>query len=387
MTHSRTLLALAAIAAAPAAYGLNVEDNDLKLGLKMTLQVRAEHSSAQDAAGNAYDIMNAASQANDPADFYLRRMRIGFAGSYKEDYRFALTMRFDGAGKNSTAASASPNVAIIERIIKQDDLKLQHSIRAGLDYSFFNSANNWGGVILPSGRVTDSMLFVASRGVGAGYKLTAPWVLIGADVQNNNADSDAGADGLFYSTRVQISPPGEWNIPAFQETWAGKAGKGVMLAVEYGANTQTAANVTTSAIGAELLVHVDGLSAHAEYRTATEDTDSTGASIDRDAIIVTAGYAMPLGNTGTTIEPVLRFTQADFNADTDDNGGYGSSLAYNGTGNKGAENGGTGTQWDVGVNWYLGSAANKLQLAYQDWSAEEGDADAQIVRGQWSLSF
>lgn len=232
-------------------------------------------------------------------------------------------------------------------------------------------------MILPSNRATETV--VAARGVGVGYKLTAPYVLWGVDVQNNTADdAGTGGDGLFYSTRVQISPEGEWKIPAFQETWAGKEGKGVMLAAEYGANTNTNSDVTTTAIGIDLLVHYNELSAHAEWRQATAETKSTDTEVKSQYMIITAGYALPLGSTGTIIEPVVRYSMIDLNKDDDEE-----TAPY--TAN--AENGASGTQYDLGVNWYVHGPSHKFQLAFQQWEAEEGDADAQIVRAQWHLSF
>lgn len=147
MKHSPTLLALAAMAAVPSAFALNVEDADLKVGLKAVIQARVEHSDAKDASGDAYDVIDGASRTNDPVDFYLRRARLGFAGSYKDDYKFSIMVRMDNADKtapSSATRAAVAHVAFIERIFKQEDLKLTHSVRAGLDYAFFNSASCWG---------------------------------------------------------------------------------------------------------------------------------------------------------------------------------------------------------------------------------------------------
>jgi hypothetical protein len=380
---SRTLLLTAAASAVSTGlFALEASDDDVKLGLKLNLQARADVSDAQNATGADYAVAGSTNGANDPVDFSMRRARLGFQGSFKGDYRFAYIVRADNQDKSAAGASRGleTHVAYLERVWKTSEGKIEHSLRAGLDYAFFNSASMWGGGgLLPTARATDNGGFLAPRGVGVGYRLTAPYVTWGVDVQNNQSDGAATGDGLTTTTRVQVTPEGEWKIGKFVETWAGKAGKGVLVAAEYGVNANSpAATAIASGYAAEVLAHYNGLSALAEFRRA-----ETQGDIKREAWLVQAGYAFPLGETKQVIEPAVRYTSIDRNTDVEETASF---SAWNTTAG-GAEYGGSGTQIEAGVNWYLHGPGHKVQLSYIDWSAEEGDADAQIIRAQWALSF
>lgn len=381
MHLSRTLLLTAALL--PAAGALDVSDDDVKLGLKLNLQVRAEQADAQNANGTEYNVAGSATGNNDPADFYVRRARLGFQGSFKGDYKFAYLIRADNQDKSASPAARGleTHVAYLERVWKQGEGKFEHSLRAGLDYAFYNSASMWGGGgLMIASRATDNTGLLAPRGVGVGYRLTAPWITWGVDMQNNQNDTAAGGEGLTTTTRVHITPEGEWKIGRFVETWAGKSGKGALLAAEYGVNANASAGTSVaSGWAVEALFHYDAISALAEYRTA-----ETQAEVEREVWLVQLGYALPVGETKQVIEPAVRYTSIDRDVDNDaENASYGAWSSTAG----GAEYGSSGTQIEVGVNWYLHGPGHKVQIAYQDWSAEEGDADAQILRAQWALSF
>jgi hypothetical protein len=395
---SRTLLLAAA--ALPALGALDVSDDDVKLGLKLNLQVRAEKADASNAAGADYSIIDGAGVDSDPVDFYVRRARIGFAGSYKGDYRFQYIIRIDNQDKSSSSSSSSidpmatssqsvnfnrrpeTHVAFLERVFKSEDSSFEHSIRAGLDYAFFNSASVWGGSgMLLASRSTDQSAMLAPRGVGIGYKLTAPWVMLGVDVQNNVSDDAAGSgDGLCYTSRAHISPEGEWKVKGYQESWAGKPGKGLLVGVEVGRNVGAdngTTRTTTTAYGIDAVVHLDGLSALVEFRRAVAENTGTGAETKRQIILAQAGYAFVLENK-TAIEPAVRVSQIDLNTDNDNE-----TAPYTAA----AEYGASGTQYEAGVNWYLNGNGHKLQALYQRWEAEEGEAEADVVRAQWAMSF
>lgn len=416
MKHlSPSLLVLAALAAAPASQALDVKDDDVKLGLTLQIQVRAEAAQAEDSTGRTFGVAEnaAAPVGQDPVDFYLRRARIGFKGSWKSDYKFAFQLRSDnqdragsanpGDGSNPAAPSTrnrlfQTHVAFIERVFKQEDLKLEHSLRAGLDYAFFNGSGSSAvfsssGFLLPAARATDSQL--APRGVGVGYKLAHEIVTWGVDVQNNTNDDNLGkGDGMFYGTRLHLTLPGELAIAKPVESFLGKEGTGVLLSLEYGknvnANTVPAApaaptSTDTVAMGSELLVHVDGLTALAEIRDVTATVTSLATNVEtetkRRIWLVQAGYALPLYDT--VIEPAVRYTEIDLNTDN------GNETGNFGNGDYAAV---SGTQIEAGVNWYLHGHNNKLQLAYLTWEAEaapagQGKPSADIYRAQWQLSF
>lgn len=426
MKHlSHTLIALAV--AAPAAFALDVKDDDVKLGLSLQLQVRGEVASADAADGQThYSVTSGKSVGTtDPFDFYIRRMRLGFKGSYQGDWKFGAIIRIDNQDKSvastgstiDAAATGSAakqdvnfnrrpetHVAYIERVIKQEDLKIEHSIKAGLDYAFFNGASgvfSSSSFLLPSGRATDQSSMLAPRGIGIGYKLDAPYVTWGFDIQNNVSDdaetsTTSQGDGLCYTTRLQLTPEGDLAIKKAVESFLGKPGTGVMVSLEYGKNTNLNTIQDITAYGTEVLVHWNGLSALAEFRKAKfEDntTDGTSKSAtanknrDRQIWLVQAGYALPLGDA--VIEPAVRYTVIDLDKDDvgegeNKDGKTGQSLPTYGSG----EYGNSGKQWELGVNYYpKGSHANKIQLGFQNWEAEQGKAKANILRAQWQLSF
>lgn len=404
MKHtSPTLLVIAALATVNGLCALDVKDDDLKIGLKLQLQVRAEKSWAKGTDAQRYNVTEgSASTEPDDMDFYIRRARIGFAGTWKGEYKFAYLLRNDDQDKTSTARTPSTHVAYIERLIKQEDLGIEHGIRAGLDYAWFNGSNavfSSSSFLFPTGRASTDML--APRGTGVGYKLTSKMVSWGVDVQNNTGDSALvgtqgsanQGEGLFYGTRVQVIPFDSDDKGHMKpvESFLGKEGKGVLISAEFGVNqndnTSTTATVTTKGYGFEVLGHLDGLTALAEYRQTIATTTSSVAATQEDVNVATvylvqAGYALPCGDQ--IIEPAFRWTHLNNDADADEAVNYGTR-----------EYGASGNSFDLGVNYYIHGHANKLQIALQHWRSE-GHSNvgsdlvqpkADIVRAQWQLSF
>lgn len=441
---SPTILALAAVA--PSIAALDVKDDDVKLGLTLQLQVRAERAWASDIYGNTYNVAgNAQDSSPQSVDMYLRRLRFGFKGSYQGDYKFAVQFRTDSADRANATAPASSDaaasrypqihVAYVERVFKQDELGLEHSVRAGLDYAFFNGASgvfSSSSFLLPSARVTENANFLAPRGVGVGYKLAGKagsaaytW---GFDVQQNvgkdstaavgqNSDaataptptsvqgSSGSGEGLCYTTRLQMVPfdsDAKGHMKPV-ESFVGAPGTGVMVSVEAGINRNnnvqsgtgatkptTGESQNLKAYGIEALIHADAITALAEFRRAQLVTQYAGnnASYDTDrqsnAFIIQAGYCVPFGDM--FLEPAFRWTRYDIDADN-------SEVAnYNGT-----DYGTSGFQTELGLNLYINKHQNKLQLAFQNWRGEDGaagaggqtfaPAHANILRAQWQLSF
>lgn len=410
---SRSLLALAA--AVPLASALDVADADFKLGLKMQLQVRAEKGWADGTDNKRYDTATGSADSEpDDMEFYIRRARIGFAGTYKDVYRFAYIIRNDNQDKAGSATSPTnrmpeTHVAYLARDFKGD--KGTQQIRAGLDYAFFNGAvlNSGGWSPMVAARATEQSAMVAPRGVGVGYKFIGSKVIVGVDIQNNSntggtsGDSSNSAangvtdngEGLFYGSRVEYIAFDDAEKPHMkpQESFLGAAGKGVLVSFDLGVNqndnTDNDTTVTTTATGAEIFVHMDALTAVAEYRyahAATKSAVAANGDVDRKIWLVQAAYAMPKGDF--IFEPGLRFTRIDLNDDTEEESSYGSS-----------EYGGSGYQWDLGVTMYINKNANKVAVGYQHWRSEggeqasvvpnpaTGDSKANIVRAQWSFAF
>ncbi len=401
---SRTLLTLAALAAVPAAWGLDVSDADLKLGLTMQLHLRAEASYAEDHSGYRYSPAEGTSDP-DTADFYVRRARIGFSGMYKEKFKFAAVLNADNTDKTSNADSGrgvKPHTLFVGTSFPcMLSESIKHYIQFGLDDAAYNGSQNIFSsreLLMPATRATGNLM--KNRSVGVKWMITAPNVQAWVDVQNNSGDTSgdgSGAldnnddgEGLWYSARIHLSPEGDWKIAKATESFLGATGKGLLLAVDGAINdtdvsatgaspTNTAdKDVTTSGYGIELLAHIDALTALAEFRAQEQNGNATGTSAAKDSVIylLQAGYALPWNDT--VVEPALRVSYIDLNKnDNNETGAFGA-----------ADYGTSGTQLELGVNWYLNKHNNKLQAAWTNWDGEAaGKAKADIVRVQWQLAF
>lgn len=415
MKHtSPTLLVLAALAAAPGAHALSVKDDDVKLGLTLVIQARAEIADSTTKsggpAGEDYAPLEGAAGAPDGTDFYMRRARFGLKGTWKDDYTFALIMRADGAGSTVATKTMDFYEATIGRKFKNEDGSITQGIEVGFMAATFNTAANVhssSSFLLLNEASTAAL--VAPRNAGIKYHIAAPWVSAWVDVQNitkgirgdgdtvngttgwDNLEGTEG-EGLWTSGRVHISPEGEWKIDKPQESWAGKEGKGVLVGFDVGQNDTDLSGTdtySTMAYGVDVVFHMDGLSALAEYRVAETDRDSDAPKTDinpktqtSSAFRIQAGYALPMGDT--FVEPAIRYSVLDINEDDDKEGTSFGSKDY----------GTSGTQIEVGVNWYLHGHSNKLQVAYLNWAGEKGltapndkEPTADIFRAQWQLAF
>ncbi len=134
------------------------------------------------------------------------------------------------------------------------------------------------------------------------------------------------------------------------------------------------------------MLWLNGLSAFAEYRAGTVESTrndgvsvptsaTTGPEVDAEFITIQLGYAFLIGEE--VLEPAIRYQIIDNNSDADETVNYGNNT----------ETGASGTQIDLGLNYYLSGHDNKLSLAVSLWEAEEGQADATIVRLQHQINF
>jgi hypothetical protein len=242
--------------------------------------------------------------------------------------------------------------------------------------------------------------YLNPRGVGVAGRFNHPLFMVGVDLQNNtNGAKDTAAgdqaeadEGLFYGIRAEFSFSPDWFIAKRSESFLGKEGHGLNIGVSYGANTDAVladADPTTaaaqagqqslSAFGVDAMLWLNGLSAFAEYRAGSLEIDrNDGTSIDdvkAEYITIQAGYAFLVGEE--VLEPAIRYQIIDNNTDADEEVNFGSN----------GESGASGTQIDIGLNYYLSGHDNKLSLAVSLWEAEEGDADATIIRLQHQINF
>ena len=444
-----SLIALAAISAPVMA--LDIADNDLQLSVGVQLQFWAQSTEGKADSENYNRVTNTATttgttpydQANNtntepaPIDFFLRRSRLNFKGTFKTVWIFSYSLRTDrlDQGTNGTAGrSPQQQTAYIGRVFKGDDWTSQ--VKGGLDYPFFNIADVGPSTayLLPGQRATQSLdggtIGTSARGVGVSYLLSGPWVTWGVDVLNNVNEAGGSTKvrtGLFYSTRVQLSPTGDWHIGRYTESFAGKEGKGILLGLEAGDNyhaqpgtiAESAAGGTTSignvngnatadtftvgaaapgagtvtsitrdslVYGADLLFHLDGLTALGEARwqkdkykinTSTPAGNQYTGNQDHFIWLIQAGYAIPVNHATQALEIAGRFTEIDQNTEFDHETAAFGSQDY----------GNSGTQEEVGLNWYFSGHSAKLGLNYLHWNAESGAAHENIFRLQQQLSF
>lgn len=404
----RPVPALAALAlaglTAPTAHALTLEDDTLKVAVKMQIQTRASLlNDAEGANGADYDPLRGSAGEAEAARFSVRRARLGFGvawGEWRGNFWLRAAEGSDFGGTDTTRG-AQLFYANVARVFTTGGVS--HDIHAGLDKPF-NGESSLGSTLyaLPTERITS--MVAAVRGVGVGYGLRSDFVNFGVDVQNNTTttkDVDAAdeTNGWFYSTRVEVMPGKDHNPGKRQESYLGKAGTHALLGIDAQWNDS---DLTSDAVastftitdtftwGPDLLVHWNALTCLAELRLRTTDLeDETGASDDFDSrwFIVQAAYAFPLAN-GTVVEPVVRYSVADVDVDADTAvTGYANAATGNLPASWYVDNGGDGSTIDIGLSWYLAGHGNKLQAAYQLWEAEEGDATASIVRVQHQLAF
>jgi hypothetical protein len=416
-----------AVAPAPAAPAATqqpimsaLKDNDLKITIGGQLQARADWSKARTNADLPYDVATGTQEKSDDLDLYMRRVRLYVKGSW-QNYTFNLGFRADNADRatnQGTASNAGSRTfeihnASVTRTFKTGDVS--QGIQIGLDYPFFNSASfgNSSAQLTAASRATEQLF--APRGTGIGYRLNAPWVTFGADVQNNNKvlsgtgdtstvanSASYQAEGLCYTARVELTPTNDWQLktPDVKEAYAGKKGYGVMWALETGYNQHDTEVETTTPgvggtwrdtwlIGSEVNLHVNDLSALVEYRWARQTTNSDlgqVSNINADIFLIQAGYALPFAGE-SVIEPIVRYTNVDLNtSNPTESTDYGSNDYASVSGN----------QYEIGANWYPKAAtySNKVSLLYQHWVGEDSGAGvgtvtpkADIVRLMYQFLF
>ncbi len=414
----KTLAALAILGAvAPSTYAVSIKDDVVSLTPGVRLQTRAQMNDATSTTGGDYRIQSGTPGATDDAvDFMIRRARVYMNFKYGTNWKGQLAINADNVDNVSSNGTRPINLryAWLERGFDMGD-GMSHGITFGLNKPYQNpsdAAMSSSREFLPNNNAAGT--YLAPRGVGAGYRFYHPVFLIAADLQNNTntAQKDTSTtnateeEGFYYGIRAEFSFSPDWFIKKRAESFVGKEGQGLNIGVSYGTNQdmrmadadpitagaqQGAQNLT--AYGVDVMFWLNGLSAYAEYRTGTTEFEAnagaTAADVDSEFIVLQAGYAFPVGDE--VLEPVLRYQIIDENTDADETVNYndnnvalGANAAYGSTGN---DSGGSGTQIDIGVNYYLNGHDNKLQLAVSLWESEEGSGDATIIRLQHHINF
>lgn len=403
----KTLATLAILGAmAPSVHAVSIKDDVVSITPTVRIQTRAQMSDATTgnvtpgsgitnapgaAVGDEYRVQGGVGGAvNDPIDFSVRRARLGLNFKYGSDWKGQLQVAadtVDAAGHN-TSRGVNVRYAWLERGFDMGD-GMSHAITFGLQKPHNMNPSDVlssSAKLVPNDNAASG--FLAPRGVGVNYRFDHKMFNLAAAVMNNlgakDTSSAASADeeeGFYYGVRAEFSFSPEWYISKRAESFVGKEGQGLNFGLSYGTNQDqiNAANATsTTAYGVDVMFWLNGLSAYAEYRAGTTETEPfAGASTDVDAefIVLQAGYAFPL-DFGV-LEPAIRYQIIDTNTDVDQVGNFGNN----------AESGAAGSQIDLGVNLYLAGHANKLQLGLSLWEAEEGEGDATIIRLQHQINF
>lgn len=391
----KTLAALAILGAvAPSAHAVSLKDDVLSITPGVRIQSRMQMNDATNATGDEYRVQGGVDGVNDPLDFSIRRARLYMSFKYGSNWKGQLAFNADNidaaTGTSSATRAVQVRYAWLERGFDLGE-GMNHAITFGLNKPYNNpssAAKSSSRELFPNGNAASG--FVDPRGVGIGYRFKHPLFLIAADLQNNTTtkvNTGDGADeeeGFFYGVRAEFSFSPEWFIAKRAESFLAKEGQGLNVGLSYGSNQDavTATNrISTTAYGVDVMFWLNGLSAYAEYRLGTTESEIiAGGSVpdvDAEYIVLQAGYAFPLEELGV-IEPALRYQIIDTDADDDNQ-----ATVF---GNN-SETGAAGSQIDLGVNLYLSGHDNKLQLALSLWEAEDGDGDATIVRLQHQINF
>jgi hypothetical protein len=251
-------------------------------------------------------------------------------------------------------------------------------------------------------------------------------VLNGLSTVNSQGGSANGvgqesSQGYCANLRAEVAPGASFLPKKKQESYAGAEGTHVLLGIdligEWNRLVSTYTNQAPATVanpwnkqncliwGPDLLVHVDGLTAMVDYKFRTTTWEGTADWAQdvpnpdqrRSAVFdVQAGYALRLSE-GLVAEPAARFARIDMDTEAEEYANYGRGVDYSGliTIDPSANTYGgartnsllSGDQVEVGVNLYFNAHANKLQLSYLDWRAEEGIGSTRMVILQHQFMF
>lgn len=393
-------IVLAALAAVPAwSLQVSVPDTTTKLDIGVLMQTRAEMNWAENTAGQEFDVNRGKVAKADPIDLYGRRARLSVKlerGSWTGFVMFSA----DNTDTTTTGANRNPKLLYLWAQNQMVCHGLTHTFSVGMDKPHaqpgFDDPSSQ--LLFPITRAT--ALFPApTSAFGARYMVGMKNFEVSADVQNTHNKERATvreSEGLFYAGRVVVSPFGA--LPKRTESYVGDSGKSLaigfdatfdpeMVMLDAGKNgtpkdstddTISAANLT---FGADLLGHYDRFTAIAEVRFERYIRPTN--KVWRNVILGQIGYAIPF--KGIVIEPAIRGTIIDKDVDNTDNKGDLSPVNYSASAV--SEHGNSGYEGDVGVNLYFRKHANKVQIAFSRWEAENSSAFANILRVQHQFNF
>jgi hypothetical protein len=375
--------------------------------------------------------------SNDVARFSIRRARFGVSAKNTTGWDAMFQIRAgerNDAGTVTTVTSSTTTgignatlpsgpssnqpvtlyYANIGKVIKTDSL--EHRIHGGLDKPFNGESSiSSTTYMFPTDRAVANL--IEYRSVGIGYTMKHELFKFGFDIADGgnwsnfsakgtdtgtaagsvggiaapssqgNTVSSESKPGLFYSARIEFAPGAEYMPTKKMESFAGAEGthlvigfdiqndnKDLTASANNGAANATNTAQTTTIFGPDVVFHLDGLSAVADYRQVTVSQSLQGAGTAADDVHgnvfdILAGYAIPT-DSGLVVEPAIKYGKTDLNKDQDE----GAISKYsNGEWKAGSV---SGSEITLGLNLYWNGNANKTQFAYSMWKGEASAAAA-----------
>jgi len=451
LVPSLSILALVGLSAsALSAATISPKEETLTVGINGLLQTRltllpSGTYNNTDAAGNAQNGYNQAAPTTAPdgasydpirgtvgepekAHFDMRRVRLGVVGTYKDGWRGTIVLSADTVDSSYYGTARNPAIYTAAVGKKTTVGGLDHDVIVGLDKPYTAESSVAGNSYLfPTNRPGGDFVDVI-RGVGAHYRLYGSMFTVaasfmngmttGAAGNNSNGVGEEGTPGYYGNLRAEFAPGASMMPKKKQESYVGAEGTHVVIGAEVDKEwSRQVAGYTGQGTGVwndqdmliwgpDVLVHFNGLSAIAEYKrrvTSWEATADWAGQPDPDSRNsqvwnLQAGYAMPLSG-GMVVEPAARYADIDMDTHADEYGNYSRGVDYtawknitpsanlNGGARTGTSADLSGRQIEIGVNLYINGLANKLQLSYLNWQAEEGVGDAQMLILQHQLTF
>lgn len=354
-------LALAiAIPAAHAAVDVADEGVNMKFGFRM--QNRVELSDVSAASGESATLDN--------ADIMARRLRFGVAGTYNTAFRYKLTMRADKLGQQSTLDNAELEVHEAWTSYQFRNGNQDHTVRIGVEKPGYNGSYKGSSSSLLFPTRMPGARWDGVKGMGLAYRVEDRKDIWRASLEVVDAN---GQEDMYYGLRLESSFDRRYAMKKRRESFLGKRGVEHLVGIGYGTIVRQGPDNNQIGIVLDGAHHIDEYSASWEIHQYTEE----GAGDDREQLIVSAQVGWYMERIGETIvEPAVRVSMIDLDDD-----GMADTYSLS------SENGGSGTQFDLGVNFYFDGHNNKLQLAYTNWTADEGNADANVIRLQHQLNF
>lgn len=366
---------------------VTLADSTTKLDVGVMMQTRAEHNWAENDKAKSFDVNRGSLGEADPIDFYGRRARLTLSGE-KDGWKGLITLAADNTDPTGKK-SRTPELLYLwasKSIITGDFTQV---ITAGLDQPNVQPAYRTSSSLqlFPTTRAT-ATLPTPTSAYGVRYQVNHKLFQVSADIQNNRDQGrvdSSETDGLFYGVRAVASLLPGVAVPKLTESFAGEKGMGLSLGLDGTMDHSRVEKVGTSVVttstltgGADLLFHMDAITAIADARVLTNYYPSPAKDVTSYAVAVQVGYAIPYA--GVVFEPALRGSIVDKNVDDE-------AVIKTYSSKPEIETGNSGYTSEVGLNIYFNGHKNKLQLAYQRWDSENSDANANILRIQHQFSF